>query len=41
MRIGNQLVSIGGGLRYWAEAPDGAPSDVGFRLVFTLMFPKG
>jgi len=39
-RIGDQLVSIGGGLRYWADGPDGAPSGLGLRLVVTLLFPK-
>jgi hypothetical protein len=39
-RIGDQLVSIGGGLRYWAESPDGAPQGWGLRLVVTLLFPK-
>lgn len=39
-RIGNQLVSIGGGLRYWAESPESGPDDMGIRLSFTLLFPK-
>jgi len=39
-KIGNQLVSLGGGLRYWADGPAGAPEGLGFRLTFTLLFPK-
>jgi hypothetical protein len=39
-RIGGQLVSIGGGLRYWADGPDGAPHGLGLRFVVTLLFPK-
>jgi len=40
MRFGNQLVQIGGGLRYWITAPDAGPEDWGLRLQFTLLFPK-
>ena len=39
-RIGSQLVSVGGGLRYWLESPTGGPEGLGFRLTFTLLFPK-
>lgn len=39
-RIGGQLVSVVGGLRYWVEAPDRAPADLGFRLGITLLFPR-
>lgn len=39
-RIGSQLVSVGGGLRYWADGPAGAPEGLGYRLVFTLLFPR-
>ncbi len=40
MKIGDQLVSVGGGLTYWAEAPEGGPDGLGFRLLFTMIFPK-
>ncbi len=40
MKLGNQLVSVGGGVRYWAENTDGGPEGFGIRLVFTLLFPK-
>jgi hypothetical protein len=39
-RIGDQLVSIGAGARYWVDSPDGGPHGWGGRLVFTLLFPK-
>lgn len=39
-RLGGQLVSLGGGLRYWMDGPDGAPHDLGFRVVVTLLYPK-
>jgi hypothetical protein len=39
-KIGNQLVSVGAGVRYWADSTAVAPHGWGFRLVFTLLFPK-
>lgn len=39
-RIGSQLVSIGAGARYWLDGPAGGPEGFGFRLTFTLLFPK-
>ena len=39
-RIGEQLVSIGGGLRWWADsAPDG-PEGLGARFFVTLLYPR-
>ena len=40
MKMGDQLISVGGGLRYWADSPDGGPHGWGSRLIFTLLFPK-
>ena len=40
MRFGNQLVQIGGGLRYWVKTPNTGPEDWGLRLQFTLLFPR-
>lgn len=40
MRIGNQMVSIGGGARYWVESPNGGPEGLGVRIIVTLLFPK-
>jgi hypothetical protein len=39
-RVGGQLVSVGGGLRYWADSPDNGPEGLGLRVVVTLLFPK-
>ncbi len=39
-RIEGQAVSIGAGARYWAASSEGGPDGVGFRLTFTLLFPK-
>jgi hypothetical protein len=39
-RWGSQLVSIGGGLRYWIESPDSGPEGLGARLILTFLFPK-
>jgi len=40
LKFGNQLVSVGGGVRYWADSTDGGPEGFGVRLLFTLLFPK-
>ena len=40
LRFGDQLVQIGGGLRYWVTAPDSGAEDWGLRLTFVLLFPK-
>ena len=39
-KLGSQLVSIGGGLRYWAESTDSGPEGLAARFIFTLLFPK-
>ena len=39
-KIGSQLVSVGGGVRYWADSPDSGPEGLGFRFVVTFLFPK-
>jgi len=38
-KLGSQLVSVGGGVRYYFETPAGGP-DWGLRAIFTLLFPK-
>jgi hypothetical protein len=40
LKFGQQPVSIGGGVRYWAESPDAGPHDWGLRLFVTFLFPK-
>ncbi|MCV6584610.1 MAG: transporter [Marinibacterium sp.] len=39
-RIGERPISIGGGLRYWADGPDSGPEGIGLRLIATFLFPK-
>lgn len=34
------MVSIAGGTHYWAESASGGPQGWGFRLTFTLLFPR-
>ncbi len=40
MKFGNQLISVGGGVRYWTESTEGGPEGLGVRFVFTLLFPN-
>ena len=39
-KFGGQLVSLGGGVHYWADSPDSGPHGWGFRFVVTLLFPR-
>jgi hypothetical protein len=39
-KFGNQLVSVGGGIRYWADGPNSAPEGLGFRFIVTLLYPR-
>lgn len=41
VRLGGQPISIGAGVRYWAESPDSGPEGFGFRFVVSLLFPTG
>ena len=38
--VGKRPMSLGLTLRYWAESPASAPEKLGFRLSYTLLFPK-
>jgi hypothetical protein len=40
LRIGDQMVQIGGGVRYWLQSPDSGPEGWGIRLNFVLLYPK-
>lgn len=40
VKFGNQPVSIGGGVRYWAQTSSGSPEGWGARLIMTFLFPK-
>ena len=39
-KIDSQLISVGGGVRYWVDGPDSGAHGWGLRLVVTLLFPK-
>ena len=39
-KFGDQLVSVGGGIRYWVDGPSSAPEGIGIRAIVTLLFPK-
>jgi hypothetical protein len=40
LKFGDQPVSLGDGVRYWADGPETGPHDWGYRLVVTFLFPK-
>jgi len=40
MRVGGQMIQVGGGLRYWVDSPAAGPDGWGWRLTFTLLYPK-
>ncbi|MFO0934181.1 MAG: transporter [Planctomycetota bacterium] len=40
VKLGRLPVSLTGGVRYWAESPEGGAEGVGFRFVFTILLPK-
>jgi hypothetical protein len=39
-RLGGQLVSLGGGVRYWVDSADSGAEGLGFRITVTLLFPR-
>jgi len=40
LKVGNQLLQVGGGVRYWLDSPANGPDGWGLRLQVTLLFPK-
>ena len=40
VNLNGQLISIGGGARYWAHDTDASPKDFGVRLIASFIFPK-
>lgn len=40
VKVGSQRLSVGGGVRYYFDKPEGGP-DWGLRLIVTFLFPKG
>lgn len=39
-KIGKQLISVGGGVRYWAKSTSISPKGFGARLIITFLFPQ-
>jgi len=39
-KVGNQLLSVGGGIRYWVDSPASGAEGFGARVLVTLLFPK-
>lgn len=39
-KIGRQPVSIGGGVKYWADSPAGGPEGWAARVIVTFLYPK-
>jgi hypothetical protein len=39
-KVGNQLLQVGVGARYWADGSDFAPEGLGIRFTTTLLFPR-
>ena len=40
LKIGDQPIQVGAGVRYWAESAAQGPEGWGFRFQVTLLFPK-
>jgi len=40
LKLGDQLVQVGAGARYWADTTPNSPRGWGYRLTFTFLFPK-
>lgn len=40
VKAGNQLMSVKGGIRYWADSPDAGAEDWGLRFELALLFPR-
>jgi hypothetical protein len=40
LNVEGQMVSLGAGVRYWAESPDAGPEGFGARFIVTLLFPE-
>jgi hypothetical protein len=40
LKLHGLALSVGGGLRYWAESPEDGAKGLGYRAVLTMLFPK-
>jgi hypothetical protein len=38
--VAQRPISVGAGVRYWADSPEGGPDGTAFRLTLSLLFPK-
>jgi hypothetical protein len=40
LKVGDQLLQVGGGVRYWADAPEAGPEGWALRFNVVFVFPK-
>jgi hypothetical protein len=40
LKLGNQIMQVGVGVRYWLDSAPGGPEDWGFRFQITLLYPQ-
>lgn len=40
LKLGGQLLQVGGGVRYWLDSPRGGPDGWGLRMNVVLVFPR-
>jgi hypothetical protein len=40
MKVGDQRIQLGAGVRYWLDSPPAGPEGFGVRVVVTFLFPK-
>ena len=40
LKVGDQIIQVGVGARYWADSPDNGPQGWGARVQLTFLFPK-
>lgn len=40
LKLGDQPVSVGVGIRHWADSPNGGPEGTAYRLFMTFLFPS-
>ena len=39
--VDKQPISLGAGIRYWADSPEGGAEGIGGRAIITFLFPTG
>jgi hypothetical protein len=40
LKLGDQILQVGIGARYWLDSPEYGPDGWGFRFQVTLLYPK-